>query len=113
MGAHLRHVAHDVVEDGAWSTLTVTQRDPVTDLLVTTTLRAAGTAPGFQAWTTVTNGSTVPVRLEAVSSCCVGLTPHNPLGLAGLRLTSARSTWVAENRWTTTSLRDETPDIAS
>ena len=112
IGERLRPVSHEVTERDGWSILTVIQRDPVTGLVVTTTLRAADGVTGFQAWTTVTNASQSPVRLEAVSSCCVGLRPRNPAGVGGLRLSSARSTWVAENRWTTADLRSlGAPDI--
>lgn len=107
VGERLRYVSHDVAVQEGWSTLRVVQRDAVTRLVATTTLRSASGVAGFQAWTALTNGSDSSVRVEAVSSACVGVRPGHGRGVAGMRLTSARSAWVAENRWSTVPLRDE------
>lgn len=112
VGERLRYVSHEIAEQHGWSTLTIVQRDAQTGLVAVTTLRAADGVAGFQGWTTLTNGSDTSVRVEAVSSLYLGIVPASARGVAGMRLTSARSTWVAENRWTTATLRDEgAPDI--
>lgn len=105
LGSRLRLTRADVDADA----LTLVQRDPLTGLEVTSTLALSGTAVRVQH--TLRGTGTEPVIVTAVSSVTVGFGagPH-----AGEQydLLTARSEWLAENRWHRRALADELPPLS-
>lgn len=104
VGDRLRYVEHRETEEGAVSTLTITQRDERTGLLAVTTLRRFEDVAAYRVETAVTNTGAAALLLQQVTSgTFIGLTGH--LGeAADLDLWTARSEWCAESRWFPTPL---------
>jgi len=105
LGARLRLETADADLD----TVTLVQRDGVTGLEVMSVLTLSGTAVRVQH--TLRGTATEPVVVTAVSSATVGFGagPH-----AGEQydLLTARSEWLAENRWHRRALADELPPLS-
>ncbi|GAA2978521.1 phosphoglycerate dehydrogenase-like enzyme [Microbacterium terrae] len=96
--------------DGDHSQIVVTQTDPVTGLEASTLLTAA-TADTLRVETRITNGSDSTIVLTAVGSVTIGI-GRTEADLDTLTVSTARSEWLAENRWSEVSLRESVPDLS-
>lgn len=110
LGARLRIERMDAAPtDADPDTVTLVQRDALTGLEVTSVLALSGTALRVQH--TLRGTASAPVVITAVSSATVGFGagPH-----AGEQydLLTARSEWLAENRWHRRALTDELPPLS-
>ncbi|KJQ52659.1 alpha-galactosidase [Microbacterium sp. SA39] len=105
LGARLRLERADAAPDA----VTLVQRDPDTGLEVTTVLALSGAAVRVQH--TLRGTSAQPVVLTAVSSVTIGL-GVGPHGGREYDLLTARSEWLAENRWHRRPLTDELPPLS-
>ena len=110
LGARLRIEQADATPtDADPETVTLVQRDALTGLEVTSVLALSGTAVRVQH--TLRGTASAPVVITAVSSATVGFGagPH-----AGEQydLLTARSEWLAENRWHRRALADELPPLS-
>lgn len=109
LGARLRLENADAARDADADTVTLVQRDAITGLEVTSVLALSGTSVRVQH--TLRGTAAVPVVLTAVSSVTVGIGvgPH-----AGEEhdLVTARSEWLAENRWHRRPLAEELPPLS-
>ncbi|KQR40162.1 alpha-galactosidase [Microbacterium sp. Leaf159] len=110
LGARLRIEQADATPtDADPETVTLVQRDALTGLEVTSVLALSGTAVRVQH--TLRGTASDPVVITAVSSATVGFGagPH-----AGEQydLLTARSEWLAENRWHRRALADELPPLS-
>lgn len=104
-GARLRLERADAASDA----VTLVQRDPRTGLVVTSVLALSGFALRVQH--TVRGTGREPVVLTAVGSVSVGL-GAGPHAGAEYDLLTARSEWLAENRWHRRALSDELPPLS-
>lgn len=110
LGARLRiDQTEAAATDADPDTVTLVQRDALTGLEVTSVLALSGTALRVQH--TLRGTGADPVVITAVSSASVGFGagPH-----AGEQydLLTARSEWLAENRWHRRALADELPPLS-
>ena len=123
IGADLRYVDHEEIQDGSTRSLRIRQRAAGVEAVLE--LDSQDGVAGFRARVTVTNSSAGPLVLLSVASWAMGFTAADtaagdaaaaeaPAGaLAGWQLVSGRSDWLAEGRWTTAPLEGpEFPDLA-
>lgn len=111
VGQRLRHVCHEAVElDDRSKQVTVAQRDPSTGLVVTTRLTQAVGTRTLRAETSVFNDGPEPQVLTLVSSMGMGF-GDSQAQLDHLVLSTARSEWLSENRWSDQQLREVTPSL--
>ncbi len=103
----MRFVSSSELSDEAGTTLTVTQKDPVTGLTAATSFRRFHGVNAWQATTAVTNEGPAPVSLQAVSTLSLsGLSGY--LGpVASTRVWTARNEWCGESRWAATPLKSQ------
>jgi alpha-galactosidase len=106
VGSRLRVIDADA---GATGAVTLVQRDPETGLEVTSSLVVSGGALRVQHTLRVTSAERVVVT--AVTSATVGLGAGPEAG-ADYELVSARSEWLAENRWHRHPLTDVLPQLS-
>ncbi|MFE5409453.1 NAD(P)-dependent oxidoreductase [Microbacterium sp. NPDC056569] len=106
VGERLRVGAVERDGDG----LTVTQLDPVTGLEATTRLTTP-TADSIRIETRVANTAAQTVVLTAVGSATIGIA-RSEVDLDRIVVSTARSEWLAENRWFDAPLRDSVPDLS-
>lgn len=109
VGARLRLEKADAEQSPDADTLTLVQRDPLTGLEVTSTLALSGTAVRVQH--TLRGTAAEPVIVTAVSSATVGV-GAGPHAGEEYDLLTARSEWLAENRWHRRALADELPPLS-
>ncbi|WP_129843344.1 glycoside hydrolase family 36 protein [Streptomyces sp. RFCAC02] len=110
VGARLRYTGHTETggpgEEGD-PTLRITQRDPETGLEVTSVFTSLGAVPAVRTWTEVRGTRPEPLRLQAVTSACVGtFLADSGAAIEGLDVVHGDSDWVAEGRWHRVPLRD-------
>lgn len=108
-GEALRPTGTQQVE-GPWPTWEVTQQDPATGLTATTRI-GRPTNASWRLTTTVRNDGTTPVHLSALSALSVAVLPGVEVG--GLDLLTARSSWMAEQRWRHQRLGEELVDVGT
>lgn len=111
VGERLRCTGHTVEERPDATALTVTQLDALTGLQVTTTITRLREAPVYRFESVATNTSRNSITLTALSSAALGF-GHHENDLDDVRLGSARSEWLAENRWHEQPIRKVLPRIA-
>lgn len=104
VGSRLRPIDSEVGADA----VTIVQRDVRTGLEVTSSLTLSGTALRVQHTVRATSD---PVVVTAVSSLTLGLGDNADTGSA-YDLLTARSEWLAENRWHRRPLTDELPPLS-
>lgn len=109
VGARLRLENVDAEQSPDADTLTLVQRDPLTGLEVTSTLALSGTAVRVQH--TLRGTAPEPVVVTAVSSATIGV-GAGPHAGEEYDLLTARSEWLAENRWHRRALTDELPPLS-
>lgn len=95
--------------DGAPDAVTLVQLDQVTGLEVTSVLTLSGTAVRVQH--TLRGTAPEPVIVTAVSSATIGV-GAGPHAGEEYDLLTARSEWLAENRWHRRALTDELPPLS-
>lgn len=95
---------------GPWPTTEVTQRDATTGLVAVTHI-SRPTPSSWRLRTTLRNDSDAPVRITALSVASVCLLPGSDLD--DLDLLTARSAWMAEQRWRHHRLGEELVDIGT
>lgn len=105
LGSRLRLERADATPDA----VTLVQRDPDTGLEVTTVLALSGTAVRLQH--TLRGTAVEPVIVTAVTSAALGL-GTGPHAGEDYDLLTARSEWLAENRWQRRPLTDELPALS-
>ncbi len=88
--------------------VTIVQLDEATGVEVLSTLASSGTALRVQH---TVRATTAPVVLTAVSSATIGLGSGPDAG-SRFDLLTARSEWLAENRWHRRPLADELPPLS-
>jgi alpha-galactosidase len=110
VGGRLRYVEHRLVESEDARRLDVIQRDPQSDLLVTTALTRPRGSNSLHVIHTITNGSDSPVVLTGVTTAGVGI-GRSQATLDDLDLVWGRSEWLAEGRWTQHPLREVVPEL--
>ena len=105
IGARLRYVSHDIQTDGARSVLRI--RQCADGLTVDSVFECRQDVPALRAHAEATNTGAAPIVLRAIASWVGGFTSEGSDDdpLAGWRLTSGRSDWLAEGRWCRESLR--------
>ncbi len=108
VGERLRFTGYDLTVAGESKTLTVTQRDDYSGLVVRTRLTRFGSVPAITVTNTVTNESLVPVTLTVISSLLVGI-GSSESDLAETTIALGESEWLAEGRWREQPLRDVVP----
>ncbi|MFB2587060.1 glycoside hydrolase family 36 protein [Herbiconiux liukaitaii] len=108
VGERLRFKGYDLTVAGESKTLTVTQRDDDSGLVVRTHLTRFGSVPAITVKNTVTNESLVPVTLTLISSLLVGI-GSSESDLAETAIALGESEWLAEGRWRERPLRDLVP----
>ncbi|WP_439691092.1 glycoside hydrolase family 36 protein [Curtobacterium sp. SP.BCo] len=106
IGARLRHVSHQVHEDGTDLWFRVLQEDAATGLQAESVFRAEAGVAAFQTWTEVRAQRGEHV-VDFVSSFATGafLTDAG-VTVDALSLLHADNDWAAESRWRTDPLRD-------
>ncbi|WP_406248709.1 glycoside hydrolase family 36 protein [Microbacterium sp. M] len=104
VGSRLRPIDSEVGADA----VTIVQRDVRTGLEVTSSFTLSGTALRVQH---IVRATTDPVVVTAVSSLTLGLGENADAGSA-YDLLTARSEWLAENRWHRRPLTDELPPLS-
>ena len=104
VGSRLRPFDTEVGPDA----VTIVQRDERTGLEVTSSLTLSGAALRVQH---AVRASTEPVVVTAISSLTFGLGENADAGSA-YDLLTARSEWLAENRWHRRPLTDELPPLS-
>lgn len=110
LGARLRIEQTDAAPtDADPDTVTLVQRDALTGLEVTSELALSGTAVRVQH--TLRGTATDPIVLTAVSSASVGF-GSGPHAGEQYDLLTARSEWLAENRWHRRALTDQLPPLS-
>ncbi|MCI1018998.1 alpha-galactosidase [Microbacterium sp. C5A9] len=105
LGSRLRLTRADVDADA----VTLVQRDALTGLEVTSVLALSGTAVRVQH--TLRGTAAEQVVVTAVSSATVGI-GSGPHAGEEYDLLTARSEWLAENRWHRRALADELPPLS-
>ena len=111
VGERLRYAGHTVEYLPDATLLTVTQVDPKTGLDMTTTITRLHEAEAYRFESVATNTSGTPITLTALSSATLGF-GHHENELDDVRLGTARSEWLAENRWHEQPIRTVLPRIA-
>ena len=110
LGARLRVERTDVAQrDVDPDAVTLLQRDALTGLEVTSVLTLSGSALRVQH--TLRGTASEPVVITAVSSVTVGF-GAGPQAGEQYDLLTARSEWLAENRWHRRPLTDELPSLS-
>jgi alpha-galactosidase len=111
VGHRMRYVDHREHDDAKWHELSVDLEDPASGLWATVTYRILRDVGVLRSSALLTNGGTLPLTLESVTSFLGG-------GLAGpdgavddVDLLWAENDWLAEGRWHSRNLRDALPDI--
>lgn len=109
VGERLRYVGHTVDVAGDWLQLVLKLVDPITHLSVDMCWEKAPGVAGFTGLVKVTNAGQLPLALRAVvtASWYLGSDPND------WTLHHAHSEWLAENRWTSTSLASALPRVAA
>lgn len=110
VGGRLRVTDLEQVERNDAVTIHVTQRDEVTSLEVCTTLTAPRGTSTVRVQSVLRNRGPAPLTLTTVSTATVGF-GRDEDDLAGMTLMSARTEWLAENRWHARPLRDVLPQL--
>ncbi|MCP2638149.1 alpha-galactosidase [Microbacterium sp. HD4P20] len=100
-----------VVSDAGETRAVIVQHDPLSGIEVRTTLTAPTGTSAVRVENEVRNTGREPVVVTAVSSATIGF-GVSQADLAGFVLGTARSEWLAENRWRETSVRELLPDIS-
>ncbi|SPT54441.1 Alpha-galactosidase [Actinomyces bovis] len=93
-----------------WPIWEIIQSDATTGLVATTSI-AQPTPAAWRLSTTVRNDGVAPIHLTALSSLSVAVLPGCDLG--SLDLLTARSAWMAEQRWRHQCLGEELVDIGT
>jgi alpha-galactosidase len=106
IGTRLRYAGHTESAADGWRVLEIVQRDPVTRVVATTTLRVPDTAAALQCVTSVRNEGDDPLALQAVTSVAVG-DPLGPRAPHELEVFEGHSDWLGENRWERTPLASQ------
>lgn len=110
VGARLRYVAHAQERLPDATALVLTQHDDHTGLSVRTRIvRPAGTR-AIRLQTTIENTGDHSVMLTAISTATIGF-GSSEADLDDVRLATARSEWLAENRWQERPLRSLVPSL--
>ncbi|WP_196717017.1 glycoside hydrolase family 36 protein [Actinomyces trachealis] len=111
-GEALRPVATQATDasEANWPTWEITQHDAATGLVATTRI-AHPTPAAWRLHTTVRNDGDTPIHLTALSSLSLAVLPGSDVG--SLDLLTARSTWMAEQRWRHQRLGEELVDIGT
>lgn len=111
VGERLRVVRHDERDAAGFREILVEQRDEVSGITTSTTILRPDDAVAYRIKTTVTNGSSSPLTLTALSGFSMGF-GQSEEHLDEIRLGSARSEWLAENRWADVPVRDVLPRLS-
>jgi alpha-galactosidase len=106
VGQRMRVRSVDPVDDG----VLVIQSDPASGLEAATLLIGA-TADSIRIQTRLTNVGASPLTLTAVGSATVGIC-QTEADLDALVISTARSEWLAENRWSDAPLREVVPVLS-
>ncbi|WP_255513439.1 glycoside hydrolase family 36 protein [Homoserinibacter sp. GY 40078] len=111
VGANLRYVAHDLLENEGTHRLSVHVAS--SDLEATWHLEQVGGAPAFRSWVSVHNAGSTPIGLRSVASWVAGFTREGVGGgaLAGWDLVDGASDWLGESRWNRIELRSALPRL--
>ncbi|MFF9563891.1 glycoside hydrolase family 36 protein [Leifsonia sp. NPDC014704] len=110
MGDRLRVVEHRILEHDGHQELVVAQADPVTGLTAQTIIRRPNNTAAYSFQTTVINDSKSAVTITALSSLTLGFAQDEE-ELDHVSVSSARSEWLAENRWEQTPVRAHLPRL--
>ena len=111
VGQRLRYVAHDIVDDDNWQTLTIEQTDDATGLTVRSVLAGPHGAAALRSWTHVRNGGRATLALQAVTSFASGAFAPGDVPLHGIDSVTGTSEWLGEGRWHRIAVRDESVDL--
>jgi alpha-galactosidase len=111
IGSRLRVIRVERSEDHGAEVLTVIQRDDETGVEVSSNLRVAERSRAVRIHHVVRNAGAEPIVLTAVSSATIGFGSHEA-DLDAARLLTARSEWLAEDRWEQRPLRDALPELS-
>ncbi|GAA4775133.1 glycoside hydrolase family 36 protein [Microbacterium gilvum] len=108
VGERLRVRSTDQIDE---ETVVIVQRDEATGLETSTTLTAPRGTSALRIETAVVNTSDAPITLTAIGSATVGF-GRDAADLAGMSLLTARSEWLAENRWSERPLPSVLPELS-
>ncbi|MDQ0615092.1 hypothetical protein QF046_002733 [Microbacterium sp. W4I4] len=111
IGSRLRVRRFEHGEDRGADVLTVIQRDDETGVEVSTSLRAVPHARAVRIHHVVRNAGAHPIVLTAVSSATISF-GRRESDIDSARLLTARSEWLAEDRWEQRPLRDALPQLS-
>lgn len=111
VGRRMCYVGHEERDEGPWHELQVTLEDAATGLAAIVHYQFLRDGGVVRSRTTLSNGGSVPVTVESVTSFLGG-------GLAGpggdlddVDLLWAENDWLSEARWQTRRFRDALPDL--
>ena len=107
IGERLIYRAHRVARDGAWHTLTVELRDPVSSLDIEVEYRSPDGIPALRSEVTLRNTGTETVHLESVTSLAIGALTATEQA----EVLWAENDWLAECRWRRQPLRLTSPSL--
>ena len=110
VGDRLRVVDHSAREFGDHHEFVVVQADPQTGLTTRTIIRKPRDATAYQLQTTVTNTADTARTITALSAFTLGF-GHDETDLDSVSVFTARSEWLAENRWEERAGRDLMPRL--
>jgi alpha-galactosidase len=111
VGSRLRYLDHAERIDGPWRELLVRLEDPETGLTAHVVYRLLGARCVFRSHVLLTNGGSVPVTIESVTSF-LGSGLAGPQGsLDDVDIMFGENDWLAENRWHCRPFRDALPDV--
>lgn len=111
IGSRLRVRSVERLEKQDAAELIAVQRDDETGVEVTTTIRAQRGSRTVRIQHVIRNTGAEPLVLMAVSSATIGF-GRTEADLDAARLLTARSEWLAEDRWTDRPLRDALPALS-
>ena len=110
IGSRLRHVEHSEHATPTETSLSVTQRDESTGLVVRTSITRPRAARVISVRTEIENASDTSIVITAVSSATIGFGATED-DLDDVLLAIAESEWLAENRWQERALRSRLPRL--
>lgn len=110
VGGRLRHLSSSTASTDTAHVAVIEQRDPLSLLLVTTTITKPIGISVFRFQHRVTNSGDLDVVLTAVASAVVGI-GHSEDDLDQMTLVRGESEWLAEGRWHQGPLREVLPRL--
>lgn len=111
LGSRLMYMGHVVARHENLHLLTITQRDPDSDLHVETLLQSVDGSGTVSCSTRLINHGMKEINVLAVSSFVLEFPIQSSASVAEIDLWWARNEWLSEARWEYSTLRQLLPDV--